>query len=99
LNIGFAQGASILVGTVNGLMAQPLLLRWNGMRWKPKRAMNTRPMSILEAETESAEMMAESHTLQRWEDVKCITFFVWNRALIGTVCCGHSLYAMLVGEL
>ena len=33
----------------NGLMAQPLLLRWNGMRWEPKRAMNIRPMSTLEA--------------------------------------------------
>ena len=29
----------------NGLMAQPLLLRWDGMRWEPKRAVNTRPMN------------------------------------------------------
>ena len=25
----------------SGLVAQPLLLRWNRCRWKPKRAMNT----------------------------------------------------------
>jgi hypothetical protein len=43
------------------------------MRWEPKRAMNTGSMSILEAETESAEMMAESRTLQRWEDVNSPT--------------------------
>ena len=34
----------------NGLVAQPLLLGWNGMKWEPKRAMNTRPMNTLEAE-------------------------------------------------
>ncbi len=33
----------------NGLVAQPLLLRWNGMKWEPRRAMNTRPMKTLEA--------------------------------------------------
>ena len=33
----------------NGLVAQPLLLRWDGCRWKPKRAMNTQRMSTLEA--------------------------------------------------
>jgi transposase len=32
-----------------GVMAHPLLLRWARMRWEPKRAVNTRPMSILEA--------------------------------------------------
>jgi putative transposase len=63
LNIGLAQGAKLPKGAINGLMAEPLLLRWNGMRWKPKRAVNTRPMKPLEAETESAEMMAESHIL------------------------------------
>jgi putative transposase len=52
-----------------GVMAHPLLLRWNGMRWEPKRAMNTEPMRTSEAETESAEMMVESHILQEWEDV------------------------------
>jgi len=24
-------------------VAYPLLLRWNGMRWEPRRAMNNRP--------------------------------------------------------
>jgi len=33
----------------NGVVADPLLLRWNGMKWEPKRAMNTRPMKTLEA--------------------------------------------------
>jgi len=32
-----------------GLMAQPSLLRWNGMRWEPKRAMNNQPMNTPEA--------------------------------------------------
>jgi len=32
-----------------GLVAQPLLLRWDGMKWKPKRAMSIRPMRTLEA--------------------------------------------------
>ena len=32
----------------NGLVAQPLFLRWDGCRWKPKRAMNTQRMSTLE---------------------------------------------------
>jgi putative transposase len=33
----------------NWVMAHPLLLRWNGMRWEPRRAMNNQPMNILEA--------------------------------------------------
>jgi hypothetical protein len=33
LNIGHLHG-----GGVNGVVAHPLLLRWNGMRWKPRRA-------------------------------------------------------------
>jgi putative transposase len=37
LNIGSRQGENI-----NGVVAYPLLLRWNGMRWEPKRAMNNR---------------------------------------------------------
>jgi len=37
----------------NGLVTQPLLLRWNGMKWEPKRAMNTRPMNTLEARISS----------------------------------------------
>ena len=38
-------------GRDNGVVAHPLLLRWNGMRWKPKRAMNNQPMNTLEAES------------------------------------------------
>jgi putative transposase len=45
LNIGCLQGE----GSVNGVVAHPLLLRWNEMRWKPKRAMNNQPMNTLEA--------------------------------------------------
>jgi len=45
LNIGYLQGE----GSVNGVVAHPLLLTWDGMRWKPKRAVNTRPMNTLEA--------------------------------------------------
>jgi len=33
----------------NGLVAQPSLLRWDGMWWEPKRAMNNQPMNTLEA--------------------------------------------------
>ncbi|MGB9728086.1 MAG: RNA-guided endonuclease InsQ/TnpB family protein, partial [Nitrososphaeria archaeon] len=47
LNIGLAQGLSP-VEAVNGAVAQPMLLRWNGMRWEPKRAMNNQPMNTLE---------------------------------------------------
>jgi len=36
-------------GRDNGVVAHPLLLRWNRMRWKPKRAMNNQPMNTLEA--------------------------------------------------
>jgi len=32
-----------------GVMAHPLLLEWNGMKWEPKRVMNNRPMKPLEA--------------------------------------------------
>jgi putative transposase len=44
LNIGHLHG-----GGVNGVVAHPLLLRWNGMRWEPKRAVNNQPMNTLEA--------------------------------------------------
>jgi len=44
LNIGYLHG-----GSVNWVVAHPLLLRWNGMRWEPKRAMNNQPMKTLEA--------------------------------------------------
>jgi putative transposase len=36
-------------GRDNGVVAHPLLLRWNGMRWEPKRAVNNQPMKTLEA--------------------------------------------------
>jgi transposase len=39
LNIGHLHG-----GGVNGVVAHPLLLRWNGMRWEPRRAMNNQPV-------------------------------------------------------
>jgi len=38
-------------GRDNGVVAHPMLLRWNGMRWEPKRAMNDRSMIALEART------------------------------------------------
>jgi putative transposase len=43
LNIGHLNG-----GGVNGVVAHPLLLRWDGMKWEPRRAMNNRPMNTLE---------------------------------------------------
>ena len=36
-------------GRDNGVVAHPLLLVWNGMRWEPKRAVNNQPMITLEA--------------------------------------------------
>ena len=44
LNIGRLYG-----GSINGVVAHPLLLRWSGMKWEPKRAMNNQPMKTLEA--------------------------------------------------
>jgi putative transposase len=44
LNIGYLNG-----GGVNGVVAHPLLLRWDGMRWEPRGAMNNQPMNTLEA--------------------------------------------------
>ena len=49
LNIGLAQGVKLPAGVINGAMTRPLLLRWNGMKWEPKRAMNIKPMNTLEA--------------------------------------------------
>ncbi|MGC8937185.1 MAG: hypothetical protein ACP5KV_07500, partial [Candidatus Methanomethylicaceae archaeon] len=49
LNIGLAQGAKPPAEAVNGAVARPLLLRWDGMRWEPKRAMNNQPMNTIEA--------------------------------------------------
>ena len=36
-------------GVAIGVVAHPLLLRWDGMKWEPRRAMNNRPMNTLEA--------------------------------------------------
>ena len=44
LNIGYLHG-----GGVNWVVAHPLLLRWDGMRWEPKRAVKNRPMITPEA--------------------------------------------------
>jgi len=40
---------SPIQGRDNGVVTHPLLLRWNGMKWEPKRAMNNQPMKTLEA--------------------------------------------------
>jgi len=55
LNIGYRRG-----GSINGVMAYPLLLRWNGMRWEPKRAMNNQPMNTLEARIPQASAVGVS---------------------------------------
>jgi putative transposase len=44
LNIGYLHG-----GGVNWVVAHPLLLRWDDMRWEPKRAVKNRPMITPEA--------------------------------------------------
>jgi putative transposase len=44
LNISYLHG-----GSINGVVTHPLLLRWNGMRWEPRRAMNNQSMNIPEA--------------------------------------------------
>jgi len=44
LNIGYLHG-----GGVNWVVAHPLLLRWDGMRWEPKRAVKNQPMITPEA--------------------------------------------------
>jgi len=53
LNIGKKDGTIIPSSSRgdrdNGLVAQPLLLRWNGCRGEPKRAMNTQRKNTLEA--------------------------------------------------
>jgi len=45
----------------SGLMAQPLLLRWDGCRWEGRNPMNTKEMNIKEAETRTPEMMGIPH--------------------------------------
>jgi putative transposase len=44
LNIGYLHG-----GSINRVVTHPLLLRWNGMKWEPRRAMNNQSMIIPEA--------------------------------------------------
>jgi len=36
-------------GTATRVMTHPKLLKWDGLRWQPKRAMTHRPMNIVEA--------------------------------------------------
>ena len=55
LNIGSRQSENI-----NGVVAYPLLLRWNGMRWEPKRAMNNQLMNTLEARISRLYLVVES---------------------------------------
>jgi len=45
INMGTLHNGGMPIGVV----AHPLLLRWNGCRWEPKRAMNTQRMKTLEA--------------------------------------------------
>jgi putative transposase len=59
LNIGHLHG-----GGVNGVVAHPKLLRWNGMRWEPKRAVNTIPMNTLEAKISRLQPWRVSTTPQ-----------------------------------
>jgi len=33
----------------NGVVADPLLLLWDGCRWEPRRALNTKEMNAVEA--------------------------------------------------
>ena len=60
LNIGCLNG-----GGVNGVVAHPTLLRWNGMRWEPKRAMNNQPMNTLEAKISRPQSRRVSKPLIR----------------------------------
>jgi len=74
LNIGLAQGAKVPAEAVNGAVARPLLLRWNGMKWDRKSGMNNQPMNTLEARIPQ---------LQPWEcqmcfDCNCVfTITIW----------------------
>jgi hypothetical protein len=45
------------VASGSGLMAQPLLLRWDGCRWEGRSPMSTREMINPEARTRIPEMM------------------------------------------
>jgi len=48
--VGVLNMGTLRRGMPIGVVAHPLLLRWNGMKWEPKRAMNNKPMKALEAE-------------------------------------------------
>jgi len=47
--VGVLNMGTLRRGMPIGVVAHPLLLRWNGMKWEPKRAMNNKPMKTLEA--------------------------------------------------
>jgi putative transposase len=59
-------------GRDNGVVAHPKLLRWNGMRWEPKRAVNTRPMNTLEAKISRLQSWRVSKTYRAINDGKSI---------------------------
>jgi hypothetical protein len=68
LNIAGNDGTiipSLHRGRDNGVVAHPKLLRWNGMRWEPKRAMNNRPMNTLEAKISTSEVVESV----KWENI------------------------------
>jgi len=62
LNIGYLHK-----GSINWVVAHPLLLRWDGMRWEPRRAMKNRSMITLEARIFSASAV---------ESVNCQDFLL-----------------------
>jgi len=47
--VGVLNMGTLRRGMPIGVVAHPLLLRWNRMKWEPKRAMNHKPMKALEA--------------------------------------------------
>jgi len=47
--VGVLNMGTLRRGMPIGVVAHPLLLRWNGMKWEPKRAMSHKPMKTLEA--------------------------------------------------
>jgi len=47
--VGVINMGTLFRGMPIGVVAHPLLLMWDGMNWEPKRAMNNKPMSTLEA--------------------------------------------------
>jgi len=47
--VGVINMGTLFRGMPIEVVAHPLLLLWDGMKWEPKRAMNNQPMSTLEA--------------------------------------------------